>query len=119
MKRGRTILRAIANAFWLSLLISFYTLTPCSGERYWNGLVNYDPPIPMWGGPEAGNAGLPISGYELRSEGTTNGFAQVTFQISSIVVLFKRPSEIPKTEIKTADALKELIDSRMQNDARA
>src|SRR5215831_14889639 len=111
MKRSGTILGRITNACWLSFLLSYYGVTPCSGESYWHGLVNYNPPIPLLGVTEAGNAGVPISGFELRSEGTTDGYAQVTFEISSIAVLFKRPNQIPKTEIKTADALKELIDS--------
>ena len=63
----------------------------------------------MSGGTEAGNAGVPITGFELRSEGTTNGYAQVTFQISSITVLFNR--DIPKEEMKTVADLKKFVDA--------
>jgi hypothetical protein len=119
MKRNRAILLRVTNACWLSLFFLIHSFTPCSGESYWDGLVNYNPPIPMWGGTEAGNAGLPISGFELRSESTTNGYAQVTFQVSSIMMLFSRPSNIPTQEVKTVAQLKQLIDSKFQNDPRA
>ena len=70
----------------------------------------------MSGGTEAGNAGLPASGFEFRSEGTTNGYAQVTFQVSSIMMLFNSASEIPKDAIKTIPDLKKIIDAASQND---
>jgi hypothetical protein len=119
MKQSRAISRRVTNACWLGLFVLIHSFTPCSGESYWDGLVNYNPPIPMWGGTEAGNAGLPVSGLELRSEGTTNGYAQVTFQVSSIMMLFSRPSNIPTQEVKTVAQLKQLIDSKFQNDPRA
>ncbi len=120
MKQSRAISCKFANACWLSLLVSIFCFTLCSGESYWDGLVNYNPPIPMWGGTEAGNAGLPISGFELRSEGTTNGYAQVTFQISSIVVLSRRPSDMStQEEIKTAADLEKFIDATLRNDPQA
>lgn len=87
-----------------------------SAETFWDGLVSYNPPLPMVGGDEAGNAGLPANGFELRSEGTTNGYAQVTFQISSIMMLFNNPSEMPKEEIKTISDLKKAVDVELQED---
>ncbi|HMP83976.1 MAG TPA: hypothetical protein PKA41_14855 [Verrucomicrobiota bacterium] len=119
MKQSKTTSRGVTSACWLSLFFLIHTFTPCSGESYWDGLVNYNPPIPMWGGTEAGNAGLPVSGFELRSEGTTNGYAQITFQVSSIMMLFSRPNNIPTQEVKTVAQLKQLIDSKFQNDPRA
>ncbi len=119
MKQSTAIAHRVTNACWLSLFFLIHNFTPCSGETYWDGLVNYNPPIPMWGGTEAGNAGLPISGFELRSEGTTKGYSQVTFQISSITMLFSRPSNIPNEEIKTVAQLKQLIDSKFRNDPHA
>ena len=70
----------------------------------------------MSGGTEAGNEGVPASGFEFRSEGTTNGYAQVTFQVSSIMMLFNNVSEIPKEAPKTISDLKKIIDTTSQND---
>ncbi len=115
MKRNTAILHRIINAGWLGLFFLVQSLTPCAAESFWDGLVSYDPPIPMLGGTQPGNAGLPISGFELRSEETTNGWAKITFQMSSITMLFDRPGDIPEIEIKTIAALKQLIDSKFRN----
>lgn len=101
--------------FGVILLIQ--SLAQAHAETFWDGLVTYNPPIPMAGGTEAGNAGVPITGFELRSEGTTNGYAQVTFQISSITVLFNR--DMPKEEIKTVADLKKFVDASLRGDPRA
>ena len=73
----------------------------------------YSPPIPMFGGDEAGDAGLPIEGTEYRTEGGTNGYAQVNFQLMSIVAIFPRPSQ-PPAEIRSIADLKGYLDTSMK-----
>jgi hypothetical protein len=103
------------RAMWFALLIlgSFHL----SAETFWDGLVSYNPPLPMSSGTESGNEGTPATGFEFSSEGTTNGYAQVTFQISSIVVLFNHG--MPKEEVKTISDLKKAIDTELQSDFSA
>jgi hypothetical protein len=98
------------------LLLVILGALHASAETFWDGLVSYEPPLPMWGSTEPGDAGLPVSGYEFRYEGSTNGYAQVTFQISSIMMLYNHG--FPTNEVKTIFDLKKAIDKELQGDRR-
>jgi hypothetical protein len=84
-------------------------------ESFWDGAVSFDPPLPMTSGVAGGNVGIPATGFTFRCEGATNGYAGVTFQISSLMMLFN--VETPKEEVKTISDLKNAVDRALRNDS--
>jgi hypothetical protein len=74
-----------------TLLFSIFILAcfQLPAESLWDGAVSFDPPLPMTSGDAGGNVGIPATGLSFRCEGATNGSAQVTFHISSLMMLFK------------------------------
>jgi hypothetical protein len=60
--------KTLACAKQLALLLCLLATSQSHAEQLFNGALYYTPPIPMLGGDQAGNAGLPISGWEFRTE---------------------------------------------------
>jgi len=93
------------------LFLCVLAIAHSSAEQIFNGAISYTPPIPMLGGGQAGNAGLPISGWEFRTESATTGYAQVTFQIMSVMALFNAPSS-PPMEIRNTSDVRRFLETR-------
>jgi hypothetical protein len=96
----------------LSLLVFMQFLQPLRGASFLNDAVSYDPPIPMLGARQSSSIDNPSEAFKFRTNQTPDGYAEVTFSMTSILDIGNRT---PKEPIKSIADLKKFADVSLSN----